>query len=111
MNEDVFIGKWSQIKGKVKEKWGKLTDNDLTRINGKRDQLLGFLQERYGWEEEHAEEELKRFEDSMRNESRGPKREFRSEEPYRGEQKDQDKNRWSREDEEGEGKNKRRKIG
>jgi uncharacterized protein YjbJ (UPF0337 family) len=41
-------GNWKQIKGKVKEKWGKLTDDDLTAINGKRDQLEGKIQERYG---------------------------------------------------------------
>jgi uncharacterized protein YjbJ (UPF0337 family) len=41
-------GNWKQAKGKVKEKWGQLTDNDLTAINGNRDQLEGKLQERYG---------------------------------------------------------------
>jgi uncharacterized protein YjbJ (UPF0337 family) len=62
MNKDVFSGKWDQFKGKIKEKWGKLTDDDLTRISGKREQLLGKLRERYGWENEKAEEELKKFE-------------------------------------------------
>jgi uncharacterized protein YjbJ (UPF0337 family) len=41
-------GNWKQVKGKVKEKWGNLTDDDLTAINGKRDQLEGKIQERYG---------------------------------------------------------------
>ena len=41
-------GSWKQVKGQVKEKWGKLTDDDLTTINGKRDQLEGKIQERYG---------------------------------------------------------------
>ncbi len=61
-NTDTFAGKWHQMKGKVKEKWGKLTDNDITQVNGKREQLLGRLQERYGWEKQKAEEELKSFE-------------------------------------------------
>jgi uncharacterized protein YjbJ (UPF0337 family) len=41
-------GNWKQVKGKVKEKWGQLTDDDLDRVNGKRDQLEGKIQERYG---------------------------------------------------------------
>lgn len=66
MNGDLFSGKWDQVKGKIKEKWGKLTDHDLMRINGKREQMLGALKERYGWEKHRAEEELKRFEDHCR---------------------------------------------
>lgn len=45
MDKDIFQGKWNKVKGKVKEKWGKLTDNDLTGINGQKGQLLGSLQE------------------------------------------------------------------
>lgn len=63
MHEDMFASKWHQIKAKVKEKWGKLTDDDLNRINGKREQLLGSLQQKYGWEKHRAEEELKQFEE------------------------------------------------
>ena len=48
MNEDIVKGNWTQFKGKVKEQWGKLTDDDLDVIAGKRDQLEGKLQERYG---------------------------------------------------------------
>ena len=48
MNWDAVKGDWKQFSGKVKEKWGKLTDDDLTVINGKREQLEGKLQERYG---------------------------------------------------------------
>jgi uncharacterized protein YjbJ (UPF0337 family) len=51
-------GNWKQVKGKVKEKWGKLTDDDLEVIEGKKDQLLGRLQERYGYSKEQAEKEL-----------------------------------------------------
>lgn len=65
MNKDEFKGKWHQVKGKLKEKWGRLTDQDLMNIDGKREQLLGRLQERYGWEKRRAEEELKNFEKSF----------------------------------------------
>jgi uncharacterized protein YjbJ (UPF0337 family) len=48
MNWDTIEGQWTQFKGKVKEKWGKLTDDDLAQIAGKREQLEGKIQERYG---------------------------------------------------------------
>ncbi|MEQ4544453.1 MAG: CsbD family protein, partial [Pantoea agglomerans] len=49
MNEDRIGGNWKQFKGKVKEKWGDLTDDDMTVVEGKRDQLVGKIQERYGY--------------------------------------------------------------
>src|ERR1700733_11717541 len=49
MNTDMLKGDWTNLKGKIKEKWGKLTDDDLTVIEGKRDQIAGKLQERYGY--------------------------------------------------------------
>ena len=58
---DQIAGNWKQVKGTVKEKWGKLTDDDLTTIAGKRDQLAGLLQEKYGYEKEQAEKELDEF--------------------------------------------------
>jgi uncharacterized protein YjbJ (UPF0337 family) len=61
MNWDTLKGKWKQLSGKVKEKWGKLTDDDLTAIAGKRDQLVGKLQQRYGYEKQQAEKELDDF--------------------------------------------------
>ncbi len=61
MNADILKGKWKEIKGEVKQKWGKLTDDDLTQIDGKEEQLLGLLQKRYGYAKEKAEEEYKRF--------------------------------------------------
>ena len=61
MNEDILKGKWKEIKGEVKQKWGKLTDDDLTQIEGKEEQLLGLLQKRYGYAKEKAEEEYKEF--------------------------------------------------
>jgi uncharacterized protein YjbJ (UPF0337 family) len=65
MNADVFAGKWKQAKGQAKEWWGKLTDDDLTRVDGNRDKLVGVLQERYGYARERAEEEIdRRFRDA-----------------------------------------------
>lgn len=55
MNWDRLEGKWKQMQGSAKEQWGRLTDDDLTRIGGKRDQLVGKLQERYGLAKETAE--------------------------------------------------------
>jgi uncharacterized protein YjbJ (UPF0337 family) len=51
-------GNWKQVKGKVKEQWGKLTDDDLDRIAGKRDQLEGKIQERYGIEKDRARRDI-----------------------------------------------------
>ena len=61
MNWDQIQGDWKQMTGQVKEKWGKLTDSDLTVIAGKRDQLAGLLQQRYGYAKEKAEKELDDF--------------------------------------------------
>jgi uncharacterized protein YjbJ (UPF0337 family) len=61
MNKDVLQGKWRETKGKVKEQWGKLTDDDLDRIEGRSEQLLGLLQQRYGYARDKAEEEYRRF--------------------------------------------------
>lgn len=66
MNWDQIEGNWKQFKGKVKEKWGKLTDDDLQVIGGKRDNLIGKLQEKYGIAKEDAEKELKNFEEQSR---------------------------------------------
>ena len=59
MNKDEIGGNWKQFKGKAKEQWGKLTDDDMTVIEGKRDQLVGKIQERYGYEKDQAENEVK----------------------------------------------------
>ena len=66
-NRDVLTGNWKQIRGKVKQTWGKLTDNDLTRIEGSFDELAGLVQERYGYTREKAEEEVTRFIEKMHN--------------------------------------------
>jgi uncharacterized protein YjbJ (UPF0337 family) len=61
MNEDVLKGKWKEIKGGVKEKWGKLTDDDLTQVEGSEEKLLGLLQKKYGYAKDKAEKEYKDF--------------------------------------------------
>jgi len=61
MNEDILKGKWHEMKGGVKEKWGKLTDDDLTVVDGKAEQLQGLLQKRYGYTKEKAVEEYDQF--------------------------------------------------
>jgi uncharacterized protein YjbJ (UPF0337 family) len=55
MNWDQVQGQWKQMKGSVKEKWGKLTDDDLNQINGQREQFIGKIQERYGIAKEEAQ--------------------------------------------------------
>src|SRR6185369_5006476 len=62
MNEDRVKGNWKQVKGKLKEQWGKLTDDDLDVIAGKRDQLLGRIQERHGIAKDEAERQVETFE-------------------------------------------------
>ena len=64
MNTDIIKGNWKEIKGKVKQQWGKLTDDDLQQIDGKREELVGKIQAQYGYAREQAEEEGKKWEDS-----------------------------------------------
>ena len=61
MNHDRAAGAWHQIKGKVKEQWGRLTDDDLRQLEGHGEQLAGKLQQRYGMAEEEAERQAKAF--------------------------------------------------
>ncbi|EJY59062.1 hypothetical protein PACIG1_5075, partial [Pseudomonas aeruginosa CIG1] len=58
MNSDVIKGKWKQLTGKIKERWGDLTDDDLQAADGHAEYLVGKLQERYGWSKERAEQEV-----------------------------------------------------
>ncbi|EPG9949020.1 CsbD family protein [Klebsiella aerogenes] len=62
MNKDEISGNWKQLKGKAKEQWGTLTDDDMTVIEGKRDQLVGKIQERYGYAKDQAEKEVSDWE-------------------------------------------------
>ena len=61
MNNDRVAGTWHEIKGKVKERWGKLTDDDLTQLQGHGEQLAGKLQQRYGLARDEAERQAKEF--------------------------------------------------
>lgn len=58
MNRDIAEGKWKQITGTLREKWGKLTDDDVALVGGKRDRLVGKVQERYGYVKDQAEREV-----------------------------------------------------
>ena len=62
MNTDQMKGSWKQLVGKAKEKWGKFTNNDWKVVEGKRDQLVGRIQERYGLAREEAERQVADFE-------------------------------------------------
>lgn len=61
MNVDILKGQWKQIKGGIKAKWGKITDDDLTAIEGDEEKLLGILQEKYGYSKDEAQKEYKKF--------------------------------------------------
>jgi len=65
MNRDTIGGQWTQVKGKVKQQWAKLTDDDVTRIEGQREVLIGKIQERYGIAQDEAERQVKQFERSL----------------------------------------------
>jgi uncharacterized protein YjbJ (UPF0337 family) len=58
MNWDRVEGNWKQFKGKVQQQWGKLTNDDMDVIEGKRTELAGCLQKRYGYAKDQAEEEI-----------------------------------------------------
>lgn len=64
MNEDIIKGKLKQLTGRIKGKWGELTDDDLKLLEGKRDVLVGKLQEKYGLSKEKAEQQIKELEDA-----------------------------------------------
>lgn len=65
MNRNEIEGNWKQFKGRAKEKWGELTDDDLDRIEGRRERLIGVLQERYGKSQNQASKEADEFFDSL----------------------------------------------
>ncbi|ALN57944.1 MULTISPECIES: CsbD family protein [Lysobacter] len=65
MNKDIIAGKWTQLKGQAKAKWGDLTDDDLDVAEGNAQYLAGKLQEKYGWAKDRAEKEVKDFSDSL----------------------------------------------
>jgi uncharacterized protein YjbJ (UPF0337 family) len=61
MNKDILEGKWKQLRGEIRQRWGELTDDELDQIAGKRDKLAGLLQERYGYTRMEAEQEIAAF--------------------------------------------------
>jgi uncharacterized protein YjbJ (UPF0337 family) len=61
MNTDILKGEWKKIKGEVKVQWGKLTDDDLTQIEGESEKLIGILQKRYGYSRDEAMKEYDNF--------------------------------------------------
>ena len=66
MNWDQIAGKWNEMKGSVKERWGDLTDDELTKLGGKRDRLAGLIQQKYGLAKEEAERQINDFEKSCK---------------------------------------------
>jgi len=66
MNKDTIEGNWKELKGRVKEQWGKLTDDKLDEIGGRRDQLAGEIQQAYGISRQEAEKQLKEFEETAK---------------------------------------------
>ena len=61
MNTDIIQGKWHQLKGTVKEQWGKLTDDELDQVDGNAEKLVGLVQERYGYAKNRAQQEVDSF--------------------------------------------------
>lgn len=65
MNKDILKGKWTQLKGGIKNNWGKLTDDDLKQVEGNREKLIGKVQEKYGKSREEAEREVDKWMNSQ----------------------------------------------
>ncbi len=65
MNWEQIQGNWKQMTGKARETWGKFTDDDLAKIAGKRDQLIGMIQTKYGVAKEEAEDQVRKFVEKM----------------------------------------------
>ena len=61
LNKDIMVGRWEQIKGRVKQRWGRLTDDQLNRISGYHDELVGVITERYGYTHERARKNVDDF--------------------------------------------------
>lgn len=64
MNEDIIKGKWKEMKGKVKEQWGKLTDDEIGEMNGSYEKLEGTLQKHYGYKKDEVQKEIQTFIDN-----------------------------------------------
>ncbi len=59
--KDIITGKWKEVKGKLKQQWGKLTDDDISKMEGSYDELEGILQKNYGYQKEQAKKEIDSF--------------------------------------------------
>ena len=77
MNQDQLEGKWKQMKGSVRQKFGQLTDSDVEQINGSREKFIGRLQERYGYTKEKAEKELEEFQRSAGTDTEAPPKTYK----------------------------------
>jgi len=65
--QEILLGKWHELKGKAKQKWGKLTDDDVTRMGGRMEELAGVLQQRYGYDKAQAEQEINHWLDEHKD--------------------------------------------
>ncbi len=74
MSNNISKGRWKQIRGKVKERWGKLTHDEITVINGEIDQLVGKIQEKYGLEKERVEKDVREWYKQHITKERGSKK-------------------------------------
>jgi uncharacterized protein YjbJ (UPF0337 family) len=61
MNQDIVAGKWKEIKGKLTQQWGNITDNDITQMKGTHEELQGLLQSKYGYQKDKAQKEIDTF--------------------------------------------------
>jgi len=61
LNKDIMVGKWKQIKSRVKQRWGRITDDQLDHISGYYDELTGLIRERYGYTHEKARQDVDEF--------------------------------------------------
>ena len=61
MNPEILKGRWNQLRGDIRARWGKLTDDDVAQIQGQAEKMIGKLQERYGYKREQAEKEINEF--------------------------------------------------
>ena len=67
MNKDTFKGEWNQLKGKIKQEWADLTDDDLTHAEGSFDKLVGRIQERYGHTKDKVEQQVREWREGVQN--------------------------------------------
>ncbi len=61
MNKDIIQGNWKEVKGKLKQQWGNLTDDEIAKMNGNRQELQGLLQKKYGYQKDQVEKEIDTF--------------------------------------------------